>query len=45
MGAFLDWFYAFATMIVDGFWQIVSGIFGGIVKIFNLFFIRQSSFF
>ena len=36
MGAFLDWFYAFATIIVDGFWQIVSGIFGGIVKIFNL---------
>ena len=36
MGAFLDWFYAFATMIVDGLWQIVSGLFGGIVQIFNL---------
>ena len=36
MGAFLDWFYAFITMIVDGIWQIVSGFFKGIVQIFNL---------
>ena len=36
MGAFLDWFYAFATTIVDGLWQIVSGIGGGIFQIFNL---------
>ncbi len=36
MGAFLDWFYAFATLIVDGLWQIISGLFGGIVQIFNL---------
>ena len=36
MGAFLDWFYAFATTLVDGLWQIISGIFGGIVQIFNI---------
>ena len=36
MGAFLDWFYAFATTIVDGLWQIISGIFNGIVQIFNV---------
>jgi hypothetical protein len=36
MGAFLDWFYAFATTIVDGIWKVVSGIVGGIFQIFNL---------
>ena len=36
MGAFLDWFYAFATTVVDGVWKIISGIFGGIFQIFNL---------
>ena len=36
MGAFLDWFYAFATTIVDGVWKIISGVFGGIFQIFNL---------
>ena len=36
MGAFLDWFYAFATTIVDGIWKVVSGIAGGIFQIFNL---------
>ena len=36
MGAFLDWFYAFATTIVDGIWKVLSGIVGGIFQIFNL---------
>ena len=36
MGGFLDWFFAFLTTMIDGVWQIISGIFGGIFKIFNL---------
>ena len=36
MSAFLDWFYAFLTSIVEGFWKILSGIFNGIVQIFNI---------
>lgn len=36
MSAFLDWFYAFFTMVVEGIWKIVSGIIGGILQIFNL---------
>ena len=36
MGAFLDWFYAFATTIVNGLWRVISGIFGGIFQIFNI---------
>ena len=36
MGAFLDWFYAFATTIVNGIWRVISGVFGGIFQIFNI---------
>ena len=36
MNAFLDWFYAFFTTVIDGFWKIISGIFNGIVQIFNV---------
>ena len=35
MGAFLDWFYAFLTTIVEGGWKIISGIYNGIIQIFN----------
>ena len=36
MGAFLDWFFAFLTTMIDGIWKIVSGIFLGIFQIFNI---------
>ena len=36
MGAFLDWFFAFLTTMIDGIWKIISGIFGGIIQIFNI---------
>ena len=36
MNAFLDWFYAFLTIIVDGIWKIVSGIVSGILQVFNV---------
>ena len=36
MGAFLDWFFAFITTMIDGIWKIVSGIFGGIFQVFNI---------
>ena len=36
MSGFLDWFFAFLTTMIDGVWQIISGIFGGIFKIFNI---------
>ena len=36
MGAFLDWFFAFLTTMIDGIWKIISGIFGGIFQIFNV---------
>lgn len=36
MGAFLDWFFAFVTTMIDGIWKIISGIFGGIFQIFNV---------
>ena len=36
MSAFLDWFFAFLTTMIDGIWMIISGIFGGIVQIFNI---------
>ena len=36
MGAFLDWFFAFLTTMIDGIWKIISGIFGGIFQIFNI---------
>lgn len=36
MSAFLDWFYAFFTTVIDGFWKIISGIVGGVFQIFNV---------
>ena len=36
MGAFLDWFFAFITTMVEGLWKIVSGLFGGVFQIFNV---------
>jgi hypothetical protein len=36
MSAFLDWFYAFLTTIIDGIWKVVSGIASGILQIFNV---------
>ena len=36
MGAFLDWFFAFLTIMVEGVWKIVSGLFGGVFQIFNI---------
>ena len=36
MGAFLDWFFAFITTMVEGLWKIISGVFGGIFQIFNV---------
>ncbi len=36
MQGFLDWFFAFMTTVLDGFWKILSGIFGGILQIFNI---------
>ncbi len=35
MSGFLDWFFAYLTIILEGFWKIISGIFGGIVQVFN----------
>ncbi len=36
MEGFLEWFFAFLTTMLDGLWKIVSGIFGGILQIFNI---------
>ena len=36
MGAFLDWFFAFLTTMIDGIWMIVTGLFNGVVQIFNV---------
>ena len=36
MGAFLDWFFAFLSIMIEGLWKIVSGIFGGIFQVFNI---------
>ena len=36
MSAFLDWFYAFLTTLVEGIWKIVSGIFGGLFQMINV---------
>ena len=36
MSGFLEWFYAFITTMVNGVWQIISGLFGGLFKIFNV---------
>ena len=42
MGAFLDWFFAFLTTMIDGLWMIISGFFNGIIQIFNIGdYIRQ----
>lgn len=44
MDGFLSWFYAFITTMLDGLWQIVSGIFGGLVKVFGIpFYLEQFS--
>ncbi len=36
MSGFLDWFFAFLTTMLEGIWKIFSGIFGGILQIFNI---------
>ncbi len=36
MKGFLDWFFAFLTTMLEGAWKIISGLFGGIIQIFNL---------
>ena len=36
MSAFLDWFFAFMTTMINGLWKILSGIGSGIFQIFNL---------
>ena len=36
MGALLDWFFAFLTTMIDGIWMIVTGLFNGVVQIFNI---------
>ncbi len=36
MSGFLDWFFAFLTTMIEGVWKIFSGIFGGILQIFNI---------
>ena len=36
MGAFLDWFFAFLSVMIEGIWKIISGLFGGIIQIFNI---------
>lgn len=36
MTGFLDWFFAFLTTMINGVWMIFSGIFGGLLKIFNI---------
>ena len=36
MTGFLDWFFAFLTTMINGIWMIFSGVFGGLLKIFNI---------
>lgn len=36
MTGFLDWFFAFFMTILDGFWKIISGLFEGVLQIFNI---------
>lgn len=36
MDGFLNWFFAFITVMLEGLWQIVSGIGGGIAKVFGI---------
>ena len=35
MSAFLDWFFAFMTTMINGLWKIISGIGTGLFQIFN----------
>ncbi len=41
MDGFLNWFFAFMTTMLDGLWKIISGLFTGVVQIFNLSFYFQ----
>ncbi len=42
MDGFFDWFFNFLTTMLDGIWKIISGIFGGIIQIFNVVeYVRQ----
>ena len=36
MDAFMNWFFAFSTTILRAIWSIISGIFGGILQLFNI---------
>ena len=36
MDGFLSWFFAFMTTMLGGIWQILSNLFLGLVRIFNL---------
>ena len=36
MSAFLDWFFAFMTTMINGLWKIISGIGSGLFQIFNI---------
>ena len=36
MDAFMSWFFAFSTTILRAVWSIISGIFGGILQLFNV---------
>ncbi len=36
MDGFLEWFFAFFSTMLDGVWKIISGIFKGLVQIFNV---------
>ncbi len=36
MSGFLDWFVQFIGTMLEGLWKIVSGVFGGIIQVFNV---------
>ncbi len=36
MKGYLDWFFSFMTVMLEGVWHIFSGLFSGIVQIFNV---------
>ena len=36
MSAFLDWFFAFMTTMIDGVWKMLSGIGSGLYQVFNI---------
>ncbi len=46
MSGFLDWFFAFLTTMLEGVWKIISGIFEGVLQIFNIvnYFSQFNSF-